>query len=413
MSEIRKTALAAKAAQRALSQATEEEKNRALYMISDAIEDSREKILSANAEDVRAARESEMSESLIDRLSLNEKRIHDMAQGVREVAELDDPTGKILEEIRRPSGLLIKKVSCPIGVIGIIYEARPNVTAEAASLTLKSGNAVVLRGSASALKSNIALTEVMRDALNKSSISPDVIALVRDVSHEGAKELMTMNDALDLLIPRGGAGLINRVVKESTVPVIRTGVGNCHVYIDSTADKNTAIELTVNSKTGRPSTCNAAETLLISKDYPDITGVLSALTNAGVTLHGCSKTCEIYPDALPATEEDYEKEYLCLEMCVKIVSGIDEAIEHISKYGTGHTELIITSSDENAERFMNEVDAASVNFNASTRFTDGGQFGFGAEMGISTQKLHARGPIGLKELTIYKYKVYGSGQVRK
>ncbi len=413
MSEIRKTALAAKAAQRALSQATEEEKNRALYMISDAIEDSREKILSANAEDVRAARESGMSESLIDRLSLNEKRIHDMAQGVREVAELDDPTGKILEEIRRPNGLLIKKVSCPIGVIGIIYEARPNVTAEAASLTLKSGNAVVLRGSASALKSNIALTEVMRDALNKSSISPDVIALVRDVSHEGAKELMTMNDALDLLIPRGGAGLINRVVKESTVPVIRTGVGNCHVYIDSTADKNTAIELTVNSKTGRPSTCNAAETLLISKDYPDITGVLSALTNAGVTLHGCSKTCEIYPDALPATEEDYEKEYLCLEMCVKIVSGIDEAIEHISRYGTGHTELIITSSDENAERFMNEVDAASVNFNASTRFTDGGQFGFGAEMGISTQKLHARGPIGLKELTIYKYKVYGSGQVRK
>ena len=271
----------------------------------------------------------------------------------------------------------------------------------------------MLRGSASALKSNIALTEVMRDALNKSSISPDVIALVRDVSHEGAKELMTMNDALDLLIPRGGAGLINRVVKESTVPVIRTGVGNCHVYIDSTADKNTAIELTVNSKTGRPSTCNAAETLLISKDYPDITGVLSALTNAGVTLHGCSKTCEIYPGTLPATEEDYEKEYLCLEMCVKIVSGIDEAIEHISKYGTGHTELIITSSDENAERFMNEVDAASVNFNASTRFTDGGQFGFGAEMGISTQKLHARGPIGLKELTIYKYKVYGSGQVRK
>ncbi len=413
MSEIRKIALAAKAAQKVLSQAAREEKDRALILIADALTENCGKILSANAEDVRAARDNGMSGSLIDRLSLNEKRIYDMAQGVREVAELDDPTGKVLEEIKRPNGLLIKKVSCPIGVIGIIYEARPNVTAEAASLTLKSGNAVLLRGSASALKSNIALTEVMKDALKKSALSPDIIALVRDVSHESAHELMTMDDAIDLLIPRGGAGLINRVVKESSVPVIRTGVGNCHVYVDSSADKKTAEELTVNSKAGRPSACNAAETLLISEDYPYITDLLRALSDAGVTLHGCEKTRGIYPAALPATEEDYGREYLSLEMCVKIVSGLDEAIEHISKYGTGHTELIVTSSDENAERFMNEVDAASVNCNASTRFTDGGQFGFGAEMGISTQKLHARGPVGLRGMTIYKYKVYGSGQVRK
>lgn len=412
MSNVREAAYAAKKAARTLACAAKEEKNTALALIADALVSNTARILEANALDVASAREKGMSESLIDRLFLSEGRIADMAQGVREVAELCDPIGEIIEHISRPNGLEIDKVRVPIGVIGMIYEARPNVTVDSAALALKSGNAILLRGSASALRSNSVLADIMREALLKSAIPEDAINLITDTSHEGAEEMMCMTDAIDLLIPRGGASLINNVIEKAKVPVIRTGVGNCHIYLDSSADHAMAKDLIINSKAQRPSTCNAAETLLISENYPDIPGILSALKDANIRIHGCEKVCQMC-DAVPADEADYECEYLSLDICVKIVKGIDEAIDHIARYGTGHTELIITDSAENAERFMNETDAASVNHNASTRFTDGGQFGFGAEIGIATQKLHARGPLGLRELTIYKYKVYGNGQGRK
>lgn len=413
MSNVREAAYAAKKAARALACASSEDKNNALGLIADALVLNTAKILGANALDVASAKEKGMSVSLIDRLTLSEGRISEMAQGVREVAKLCDPIGEIIEHISRPNGLEIDKVRVPIGVIGMIYEARPNVTVDSAALALKSGNAIILRGSASALRSNTVLADIMRGALNKSRIPEDAVNLITDTSHEGAEEMMRMTEAIDLLIPRGGASLINSVVEKAKVPVIRTGVGNCHIYLDSSADREMAIKLIINSKAQRPSTCNAAETLLISENYPDIPSILAAISESGIKIHGCEKICNMCSYAVPACEEDYECEYLSLDICVKIVKGIDEAIDHIARYGTGHTELIITDSKENAEKFMNETDAASVNHNASTRFTDGGQFGFGAEIGIATQKLHARGPLGLHELTIYKYKVYGNGEVRK
>ncbi|MBR6915270.1 MAG: glutamate-5-semialdehyde dehydrogenase, partial [Clostridia bacterium] len=370
-------------------------------------------ILAANREDVDRERADGMNEALIDRLTLTDKRIDGMADGVLQVASLPDPVGETVERFERPNGLKIRKVKVPLGVIGMIYEARPNVTVDAAALTLKSGNCVLLRGSRSARRSNEALTEIIRSALVGTRIPEDAVILLPSDSHESVDELMSQRSLVDLIIPRGGAGLIKSVAENSRVPVLETGVGNCHVYVDRDADGDIAENVCVNAKISRPSVCNAAESFLFHRERPDLLArVCSALRDAGVTLHGCPETVALFPDAICATEDDYGREYLSLDASVKVVGSVGEAIEHIRKYGTGHTEAIITENDEAARRFEREVDAACVNRNASTRFTDGGEFGFGAEIGISTQKLHARGPVGLRELTSYKYVVTGNGQTR-
>ena len=412
MNELINAAARAKSARGALAIASSAAKNEALLLIADALEEHKDEILSANALDLAGEREKGTGEALLDRLTLTEGRVADMAEGVRKVALLPDPIGEEIGSWSVENGLRIRKVRVPIGVIGMIYEARPNVTVDSAALTLKSGNTVLLRGSGSALNSNKALVKIIKEALSASALPPECVELVTDPSRESANGMMRLTEYLDLLIPRGGAGLIRSVVENAKVPVMETGVGNCHIYVDASAEKEMTEALVINAKTQRPAVCNAAETLLISRDYPYADELVKALKDKGVTLHGDEEICERY-GAVPATERDYTDEYLSLDMCVKFVSGIDEAIEHIARYGTGHTELIITENAENAARFQAEVDAACVNHNASTRFTDGGQFGFGAEIGISTQKLHARGPLGLRELTIYKYLVNGKGQVRQ
>ena len=410
---VKEAALAAKAASVALASASTEEKNAALFAVARALEDNKDAIMAANGEDVLRERAGGMSEALIDRLTLTGKRIDGVADGVRQVAALPDPIGETVEEFERPNGLKIKKVKVPLGVIGMIYEARPNVTVDAAALTLKSGNCVLLRGSRSARRSNEALTEIIRGALRGTAIPEDAVILLSSESHESVDELMSLRSLVDLIIPRGGAGLIKSVAENSRVPVLETGVGNCHVYVDLDADGDIAEKVSVNAKVSRPSVCNAAESFLFHRNRPDLlVRVCSALRDAGVTLHGCPETVALFPDALPATEDDYGREYLSLDASVKVVADVGEAIEHIRKYGTGHTEAIITEDDAAAKRFEREVDASCVNRNASTRFTDGGEFGFGAEIGISTQKLHARGPVGLRELTSYKYVVTGNGQTR-
>ena len=412
MTELINAAARAKGAARALAIATTEAKNEALLLIADALTENAEEILAANALDVERERAKGTGAALLDRLTLTEARLADMADGVRKVATLPDPIGEEIESWTVENGLNIRKVRVPIGVIGMIYEARPNVTVDSAALTLKSGNTVLLRGSGSALCSNKALVKVIKAALSKSKLPPECVELVCDPSRESANEMMRLTEYLDLLIPRGGAGLIKSVVENAKVPVMETGVGNCHIYVDATAEKEMTEALVINAKTQRPAVCNAAESLLISRDYPYADSLIAALKEKGVTLHGDSEICRRY-GALPATESDYAEEYLSLDMCVRMVEDVREAIEHIARYGTGHTELIITENAENAARFQAEVDAACVNHNASTRFTDGGQFGFGAEIGIATQKMHARGPLGLRELTIYKYLVNGKGQVRR
>lgn len=396
-----------------LAKATTEEKNRALRLIADALVCESGKILAANKLDVDAAREKGTSAAMIDRLTLTEARIADIAEGARQVADLPDPVGEVVESFERPNGLKIRKVRVPLGVIGMIYEARPNVTVDAAVLALKAGSAVLLRGSGSALNSNTAIVEVMRGALRQTSIPETAIALVGGISHDVVDEMMSLRGYIDLMIPRGGAGLIRRVVDGCRVPVLETGVGNCHIYVDATADGDMAERILINAKTQRPAVCNAAETLLIHKDREDLAlRLCGALLDAGVTVHGCPEICKMIQSAVPAVESDFTDEFLSLDMAVKMVSGIDEAIEHIRRYGTGHTEAIITSDSDMAAKFTLEVDASSVNVNASTRFTDGFQFGFGAEIGISTQKMHARGPLGLREITSYKFIVEGDGQVR-
>ncbi|MBR6806941.1 MAG: glutamate-5-semialdehyde dehydrogenase [Clostridia bacterium] len=403
----------ARTASVSLAKATTEEKNRALCFIAEALIAENEKILAANKLDVDAAREKGTSDAMIDRLTLTEARIADMAEGARQVAALPDPVGDEVESFTRPNGLRIRKVRVPLGVIGMIYEARPNVTVDAAVLALKAGSAVLLRGSGSAINSNTAIVEVMREALKKTAIPESAIALVGGVSHDVVDEMMSLRGYIDLMIPRGGAGLIRRVVDGCRVPVLETGVGNCHIYVDASADGDMAEKILINAKTQRPAVCNAAETLLVHRDRVDLAVKLcDALKSAGVTVHGCPEICKIFPDAIPAVETDFTDEFLSLDMAVKLVDGIDEAIEHIRRYGTGHTEAIITSDSEAARRFTLEVDASSVNVNASTRFTDGFQFGFGAEIGISTQKMHARGPLGLREITSYKFIVEGDGHVR-
>lgn len=404
----------AKDAAAALAVTSTEDKNRILQAMADALRENCNKILTANALDIENGRKNGMAESLIDRLMLNADRIEGMAQGVEGVISLPDPVGRILWETERPNGMKIQRVSVPLGVIGIIYEARPNVTSDAAALAIKAGNTAILRGGKEAFNSNSAIMDVMREAVEKLGFNPDIMELVRDTSRESSTTLMRMNKYVDVLIPRGSASLINAVVENSTVPVIETGVGNCHVYVDSEADIDMATEIIFNAKTQRISVCNTAESLLIHKDIAEfaLIAIKARLDEKNVILYGDEIAREICPDIEAATEDDWYREYLDYKMSVKIVNSLDEAIEHIRKYSSGHSECIVTENAENAEKFMNSVDSSAVYHNVSTRFTDGGEFGFGAEIGISTQKLHARGPLGLEQLNSFKYKIYGKGQVR-
>lgn len=405
----------AKAAARPLQTATTETKNQALLKIADALLQNCAYILSENEKDLEAGRKNGMAPSLLDRLALSEARIAGMAKGVSDVAKLPDPVGAVLSEITRPNGLKIQKVAVPLGVIAVIFEARPNVTSDAAALCLKSGNAVILRGGKEAICSNTAITKVMRDALAETELPADCVQLVEDTSRESATALMRLNGYVDVLIPRGGAGLIRSVVENATVPVIETGVGNCHIYIDKDADIQMAVDITYNAKTSRVSVCNAAESLLVHKDIAEkvLPPLKAKLDEKNVELRGDEATRAILPGIKAATEEDYATEYLDYILSVHIVNSLEEAIDHIYRYSTGHSECIITENKAAAEKFLAEVDSAAVYHNASTRFTDGGEFGFGAEIGISTQKLHARGPLGLPQLTSVKYKIYGNGQRRE
>ena len=404
----------AKEAEKTLMVASSERKNQALKKIAEGLIENTDKIIEANKVDLENGEKNGMAKSMLDRLKLDKERIEGMAKGVLDVATLPEPVGRILSATERPNGLRIEKVSTPIGVIAVIFEARPNVTSDAAALCLKSGNTVILRGGKEAINSNKTIAKVMRQAVKEAGMPEDVIQLVEDTSRESANELMKMNEYVDVLIPRGGAGLIQAVVKNATVPVIETGVGNCHIYIDKNADLKKAVDIVFNAKTSRPSVCNAAESLLIHKDIAKeaLVAIKNKLDEKDVTLVGDSKAREIIPDMEKATDADWATEYLDYKMSVKIVDSVEEAIDHIYKYSTGHSECIVTENAGTAEKFMNQVDSAAVYLNASTRFTDGGEFGFGAENGISTQKLHARGPIGLPELQSFKYKIYGDGQIR-
>lgn len=404
----------AKEAEKTLMVASSEKKNQALKKIAEGLIENTDKIIEANKVDLENGEKNGMAKSMLDRLKIDKERIEGMAKGVLDVATLPEPVGRILSATERPNGLRIEKVSTPIGVIAVIFEARPNVTSDAAALCLKSGNTVILRGGKEAINSNKTIAKVMRQAVKEAGMPEDVIQLVEDTSRESANELMKMNEYVDVLIPRGGAGLIQAVVKNATVPVIETGVGNCHIYIDKNADLKKAVDIVFNAKTSRPSVCNAAESLLIHKDIAKeaLVAIKNKLDEKDVTLVGDSKAREIIPDMEKATDADWATEYLDYKMSVKIVDSVEEAIDHIYKYSTGHSECIVTENAGTAEKFMNQVDSAAVYLNASTRFTDGGEFGFGAEIGISTQKLHARGPIGLPELQSFKYKIYGDGQIR-
>ncbi|WP_462405170.1 glutamate-5-semialdehyde dehydrogenase [Gracilibacillus sp. Marseille-QA3620] len=414
MSEVREKGKIAKEASFALLNATTKEKNEALRLIADKLLSEKDYLIQENIRDLQAGKEVGLTESVLDRIMLNEKRIEDMSAAIQLLIEMKDPIGEVLETIKKENGLFIQKKAVPIGVIGMIYEARPNVTVDAATLALKTGNAVVLRGSSSAQYSNQALVKVIHKALSQSAITPLSIQLIEDTSRETAKELFTMNEYLDVLIPRGGKKLIETVVRESTVPVLETGAGNCHLFIDRTASFEMASRIAINAKTQRPSVCNAIESILIEKEWFSIHGeaLLKELHEHGVTIYGDEKVCQAFHPAKQAGEEDWETEYLGLEISIKTVSDVKEAINHINRYGTKHSEAIISEDKQNAEIFMNLVDAAAVYHNASTRFTDGFEFGYGAEIGISTQKLHARGPMGLKALTSSKFYLYGEGQIR-
>jgi len=413
MTRLEEMGAAAKQAARKLAVAGNQ-KDAALEAIAAALEAHTEEILEANREDLSAAEKNGMSRSLMDRLALNEKRVQGMADGVRQVKAQPDPVGQVLEGGVRPNGLRIEKVAVPLGVIGIIYEARPNVTADAAALCLKAGNAVILRGGKEAFRSNQAIAEVMRDAVETTGLPRDSIQLVQDTSRASSIEMMGLTGYLDVLIPRGGAGLIRAVVENSHVPVIETGVGNCHVYVDDAADIQMASDIIFNAKTSRPSVCNAIETVLVHQDIARefLPVMKKKLDEKQVEIRGCEKTREILPECVPACEEDWSTEYLDYILAVKVVDSLDDAMAHIAKYSSGHSECIVTENYRNAERFLSEVDAAAVYVNASTRFTDGGEFGLGAEIGISTQKLHARGPMGIRQLTSQKFVIRGNGQIR-
>lgn len=413
--DLYKMGEAAVCAKYELQKMSSDDKNRGLRAVAKALCDNKDLIIAANAKDIQMGEEKGMHPGLIDRLRLNEDRIESMAEGLVQIADLPDPIGEVMEEFDRPNGLQIEKRRVPLGVIGIIYESRPNVTADAFGLCFKTGNAVILKGGSDALSSNSAITEVIRECLEKEGVNPDAIQLIKSTDRAVTGEFMKMNKYIDVLIPRGGAGLIRSVVENSTVPVIETGTGNCHIYVDETADINMSTEIIINAKTQRIGVCNACESLVVHKNVAqNLLPVLGeALNSKNVEMRGDEIVRKYIPECIPVTEADYGTEYLDYILSMKVVGSIDEAITHINKYNTRHSEAIITQDDICAEKFLNEVDAACVYVNASTRFTDGFEFGFGAEIGISTQKLHARGPMGLKELTSYKYAVKGTGQIRK
>ncbi len=403
----------AKAAARVLATAGSR-KERALLLCGESLWKRRQELLEANALDMEAGAAAGLSQALLDRLRLTEDRIRSMAQAVEEVAKAPDPVGRVLLGETRPNGLKIEKVTVPLGVIGIIYEARPNVTSDAAALCLKAGNAVILRGGKEAFRSNQAVAQVLREALEEGGLPQDCVQLVEDTSRASAAALMGLTEYLDVLIPRGGAGLIRSVKENARVPVIETGVGNCHVYVDRTADLEMAAQIVFNAKTSRPSVCNAMETLLVHKDIAQeaLPLIKACLDEKQVELRGCERTRAILPGIVAATEEDWKTEYLDYILAVKVVDSLEEALEHIARYSSGHSECIVTQDYGAAEEFLNRVESAAVYVNASTRFTDGGEFGLGAEIGISTQKLHARGPMGLEQLTSYKFLIRGTGQIR-
>lgn len=403
----------AKAAARVLATAGSR-KERALLLCGESLWKRRQELLEANALDMEAGAAAGLSQALLDRLRLTEDRIRSMAQAVEEVAKASDPVGRVLLGETRPNGLKIEKVTVPLGVIGIIYEARPNVTSDAAALCLKAGNAVILRGGKEAFRSNQAVAQVLREALEEGGLPQDCVQLVEDTSRASAAALMGLTEYLDVLIPRGGAGLIRSVKENARVPVIETGVGNCHVYVDRTADLEMATQIVFNAKTSRPSVCNAMETLLVHKDIAQeaLPLIKARLDEKQVELRGCERTRAILPGIVAATEEDWKTEYLDYILAVKVVDSLEEALEHIARYSSGHSECIVTQDYGAAEEFLNRVESAAVYVNASTRFTDGGEFGLGAEIGISTQKLHARGPMGLEQLTSYKFLIRGTGQIR-
>ncbi len=392
-----------------------EDKNSAIMAVADALEASASDIISANAIDMKNGETKRLSQGLLDRLKLDESRIKGIADGLREIVKLDDPIGQITEEFERPNGLKIKKRLVPIGVVGVIYEARPNVTADVFGLCFKTGNAVILKGGSDALESNKAIVKVIKSALEKGGYPVDAITLIDDTSRETAKEMMRLNGYIDVLIPRGSAGLIKSVVENASIPVIETGSGNCHIYVDHDADIDMAIDIIVNAKTQRIGVCNAAESLVVHEDIAAslLPKLNKALREKGVQIFADAKAKALMEGSEDATEEDFAKEYLDYIISVKTVSSVEEAIEHINKYNTGHSEAIVTNDEKNADKFLEGIDAACVYVNASTRFTDGFEFGFGAEIGISTQKLHARGPMGLLALTSYKYTIFGNGQIRK
>lgn len=404
----------AKDVSRILNTLGSREKNMGLEEAARALLDSEEEILTANREDCEKAEANGMNQGLLDRLRLTPARVQSMADGLLQVASLDDPVGEVLSMKLRPNGLQIGQKRVPLGVIGMIYEARPNVTADAFGLCFKSGNAVILKGGSDALQSNRAIVEALRTGLSRVGLPEDSLQLIEDTSRDTTRELMRLNRYIDVLIPRGGAGLIKAVVENSTIPVIETGTGNCHVYVDETADFQMALDIIFNAKTQRIGVCNACESLLVHRKIAaDFLPVLKRrLDEKEVEIRGDGDACAMVPGLVPATEEDWGKEYLDYILSLKIVDSVGEAIAHINEYNTGHSETIVTSDYFNAQKFLNEVDAAAVYVNASTRFTDGNEFGFGAEIGISTQKLHARGPMGLKELTTTKYIIYGDGQIR-
>ena len=414
MTAIEQIGARAKDAQRALAKAGGAARSRALTAVADALLENCALILAQNALDMQAGEAAGLSPSLLDRLALSEERIAGMAQGVREVNAYEDPVGKVLGGNVRPNGLKISRVTVPLGVIGIIYEARPNVTSDAAALCLKAGNAVILRGGKEAIHSNTAVADVMRGALASAGLPADCVQLIADTSRESATELMRLSAYVDVLIPRGGAGLIRSVVENAAVPVIETGAGVCHIYVDAAADIDMAANIIFNAKTSRPSVCNACESVLLHKDIAELALVAlqDRLRERPVEIRGDEAVCAILPNAVPATDADFATEYGDYILSACVVAGTDEAIVRINRYSTHHSDAVITEDYTTAQRFLDEVDSAAVYVNASTRFTDGGEFGFGAEIGISTQKLHARGPVGLDKLLSEKFIIYGNGQIR-
>jgi len=405
----------AKAASTQLAKASAEQKNKALCSMADQLEKHCTEILEANKKDVEAARARGIKEALIDRLVLDKRRVESMAKNLRGLTELSDPVNEIVKTWTRPNGLIIGQLRVPLGVIGIIYESRPDVTSEASGLCIKSGNAIILRGGSDAINSNTAIGNALRAALEETGLTKDIIQVVPVTERKYAEQLMKMREHIDVLIPRGGANLIKTVVEKATVPVIETGTGNCHIYVEEDADLEKAVDIIINAKCQRPGTCNAEEKLLVHKNVAEqfLPTMIDALINHGVEVRGCRETVEIVPEVKPATEEDWGTEYLDLIIGIKVVDDLDEAISHINKYGTKHSESILTSDFNKALKFIREIDAAAVYWNASTRFTDGNQFGLGAEIGISTQKLHARGPMGIQQLTTTKFFILGRGHVRQ